>query len=402
VAESVIQETQDREEVSLLDYWRITWKHKWLIGILVATSTVGALVVSMLLPKIYVSRASLIIPKEGGTGGLLTSMASAVAGQQIGNLGIPSMPSLTPNRDLFLSILKSRTIAKAVVESQNLRKHYETSHIERAANRLQKATSINASREGVINVKVEDTRPNMAASIANAYLEYLDKLVARFDTGAARRQRVFVERQLVTTKRELKQAEEDLRGFQEKNGAVSIEDQARGAIGVTAQLKGEIIATEVRLQMVRNFATDANPEVINLMRRIGELKKQLAQMQFGAGLDLPSIARNSGHSQKELHVPAVLFPKVGLEYARLIRDLRVREVVYTLLTQQLEQVKIIEAKDTPVVQVLDRAVAPLRHARPKVKVNVGLAGVASLFLGIFIAFFLEYIQQQRRQMANSE
>jgi len=401
VAESVIQQTYDADEVSLLDYWRITWKHKWLIGILFLISTIGTLVISSLLPKIYVSRASIIVPTEVGAGGLLTSMASAVAGQEIANLAIPSLPSMTPNKDLFLSILKSRTIAKAVVKGLNLGEYYKTSHIEKAANRLRKATNITTSREGVISVVVEDAAPTVAANIANTYLEYLDRLMARFGAGAAGRQRVFIERRLVTTKRDLKQAEEGLRTFQEKNRTISLQDQARGAIGVTTQLKGEIIATEVQLQMVRNFATEANPIVISLRRRIDELKKQLAQMQFGAGLDLPSVGNNSGHSQKELHLPAVRFPEVGLAYARLIRDLKVQEIVYSLLTQQLEQTKIVEAKDTPVVQVLDRAVPAIRHSRPKVKLNVAIAGVASLFLGIFIAFLLEYTHRRKPQIANS-
>ena len=206
---------------------------------------------------------------------------------------------------------------------------------------------------------------------------------------------------LKTTELDLKRAEEVFRKFQESNRAISIPDQARGAIAVTAQIKGEIIATEVQLQVIRNYATEENPQVINLKRRIAELKNQLVQMQYGAGLDLPPVGNNSGHFRKELHLPAVRFPKVSLDFARLTRDLRVQEVVYSMLTQQLEQAKIAEAKDTPVVQVLDYAFPALRHSRPKTRLNVALAGVGSLFLGILIAFCLEFIHRQKQQMANT-
>lgn len=177
-------------------------------------------------------------------------------------------------------------------------------------------------------------------------------------------------------------------------------EQARGAIEVAARLKGEIMASEVQLQVMRNFATEANPEVIRLRRRIGELKRQLAQAQYSAGLDLPAVTENPGHPQKEIYVPAAKLPQLGLELARLTRDLKVQETVYTLLTQQLEQAKIAEAQDTPVVQVLDRAVPPIYKSKPKIKLNMALVGAVSLFLGIFLAFFLEYIQRQRSLMSD--
>ena len=53
-----------------------------------------------------------------------------------------------------------------------------------------------------------------------------------------------------------------------------------------------------------------------------------------------------------------------------------------LLTQQLEQARIAEAKDLPVVQILDRAVQAERHARPSLRSNLMLAGIVSLVAGI--------------------
>lgn len=174
-----------------------------------------------------------------------------------------------------------------------------------------------------------------------------------------------------------------------------MQDQARGAIGVAAQLKGAIVASEVQLQVLRKFATGANPDVIRFTGKIAELKRQLAEMQYGGGLDLPSIGNNSSHPHKELHLPAVNFPKVGLAFARLTRDLKVHEIVNTLLTQQLQQAKIAEAKDTPVVQILDTAVPAIRHSRPKIYLNLAIAAVGGLFLGIFFAFAMDYIQRQK-------
>jgi len=104
----------------------------------------------------------------------------------------------------------------------------------------------------------------------------------------------------------------------------------------------------------------------------------------------------------DIYIPPAKVPEIGLQLARLARDLKIHATVYMLLTQQLEQVKIAEAKDNPVVQVLDRAVPALHKSKPKIKRSMIMAGAVSLFLGIFLAFLLEYIQRQKQQIANSE
>jgi uncharacterized protein involved in exopolysaccharide biosynthesis len=46
-------------------------------------------------------------------------------------------------------------------------------------------------------------------------------------------------------------------------------------------------------------------------------------------------------------------------------------------------------------QVVDRAVPAERKSRPRIKVNMILAGVVGLFSGLFLVFFLEYVQKVR-------
>ncbi len=382
----------NEDEINLIDYWRVIWKHRRLIGGLCSASVIVTLIFSLLSPKVYEATATILGPKEGAGGSFLGTLAATGIMQQLA--GGLSMPSLTPNRDTFMAILSSRTIAQYIVEELKLDAHYNSATKESAARALRASSSITISKEGVISILVEDNDPKMAAQIANAYPENLDRLLARFGTGAAGRQRRFVAEQLEKTQKDLVAAEENLKQFQEKNRAVSIGDQARGAIEVAAGLKAEIITAEVQLQAMRGVATDFNPEVVRLRGRIGELKHQLAQAQYGTGLDLPPVANNLGHSEKELYVTPAKVPEMGLELARLTRDLKVQETVYTLLTQQLEQAKIAEAQDVPVVQVLDQAVPALYKSKPKIKLNMTLAGTGALILGIFLAFCFEFVEQR--------
>src|SRR5207302_1544505 len=110
------------------------------------------------------------------------------------------------------------------------------------------------SKEGVISVTVEDTSPQVAALVANAYVAQLDRLVTEYGAGEAGRQRVFLTDQLARAKVRLAAAEDTLRRFQERNRAIVLQDQTRGAIEAAARLKGELMATEVQLQVMRSFA----------------------------------------------------------------------------------------------------------------------------------------------------
>jgi tyrosine-protein kinase Etk/Wzc len=386
---------RDDEEISLLDYWRVVRRRAWLIVGLCVIAVLLSLGYSLQLPKIYESTATILASPEGPRGGLGLASALAASGvmQSVGGL---ALPSLTPQRDMLLGLLKSRTMAGSVVQQFNLQELYEAKFEGDAIRRLQAATTVSLSKEGIISIKAEAIDPQLAADLANFYMDSLDRMVTRLEITQASKERAFISERMVQTQRELRQAEEALLKFQESHRAIALQEQARGAVEVTAQLRGEIMASEVQLGVMRNFATDANPEVVKLKRRIEEMKRHLGQMQYGTGWTLPPENHNpggarSGESRQEIHVPVAQIPELGLELARLTRDVKVQETVYTLLTQQLEQAKIAEARDMPMVRVLDTAIPADRKAKPKIKLNMAIAGITSLFLGIFLAFFLEYL-----------
>ena len=243
----------------------------------------------------------------------------------------------------------------------------------------------------MISVKVQETDPQLAAEIANFYVAHLDQMLTRIATTEASKQRVFIADRLAETEPELRRAEEALRQFQETNKVIALQEQARRAVETAAQLKGEIMAAEVQLEVMRKFATDANPDVVKIKQRIQEMKRHLSQMQYGKGWVLPAENRNPGEPRHEIHIPFAQVPELGIELARLMRDVKVQETVYSLLTQQLEQAKIAEARDMPTVQALDTAVPADRKSKPRIKFNMAVAGITSLFVGILLVFFVEYL-----------
>ena len=71
-----------------------------------------------------------------------------------------------------------------------------------------------------------------------------------------------------------------------------------------------------------------------------------------------------------------------MELARLTRDVKIQETLVTLLVQQTEQARMAEGRDYPMVQVLDQAIPAERPSRPRLVLNLLLAGITSLLVGV--------------------
>ena len=381
------------ESLVAFRYARILWRRRPLIIAVVVLNLGVGTVWTLVTAKMYESTATVVAPKEGGGNSLLGgfAMVSGLLQQQMPGA---SLPSLTPNRDLLLSILRSRSMADAVVDQFDLQRRYGERFRQDTIWTLQRRTGITVSREGVIAIRVEDTDPQIAEKMANFYVERLDHFVAQFGVGEAGRQRTFLTGQIARARIELDAAEESLRRFQESNRAIVLQEQTRGAIDAAARLKAEIMAGQVQLQVMRNFATDANPEVVVLRRRLDELNRQLAKMQYG---DDVSRSTANANERRDFTVPFARVPEVGLELARLTREVKVQETLVTLLTQQAEQARIGEARDLPTVQVLDRAVAAERPSRPRLALNLTIGGAVGALVGILLAFSAEYAHVARRR-----
>ncbi|MBE0434002.1 hypothetical protein IBX73_11135 [candidate division WOR-3 bacterium] len=116
------------------------------------------------------------------------------------------------------------------------------------------------------------------------------------------------------------------------------------------------------------------------------MKRQLRAIEFGD-------KNKPGEFGAGFSVPFSGLPEVVLEYARLVRDVKVQEAIFELLTQQYEQAKIMELKDTPTVQFLDEASPPEKKSIPRRSRIVIFAAFASLMLSILAAFVIESFEK---------
>jgi capsular exopolysaccharide synthesis family protein len=131
-----------------------------------------------------------------------------------------------------------------------------------------------------------------------------------------------------------------------------------------------------------------------LQEEIKELRAQLTRLQQSDAAAAAASEAQRPPSQSLLSLDKA--PEIKLQYARLQREALIQNKLFTLLTQQLEQAKIEEARDETAFQLLDKAVPSEEKTRPRRALIVALVAVASTFIGALVAFFRDSVDTTLR------
>jgi capsule polysaccharide export protein KpsE/RkpR len=341
------------------------WGHRRLLFRVTAISLLLSVVLSFfVIPKRYTAIASIMPPDSGSAGSMLMSALSSKGG--LGALGGLAASLLHDHNStaLYISLLESGTIANHLIDRFDLRKEYRKRYYVEAAKHLAHETKITDDKKsGVITIKVEDTDPVRARDLAQAYLEELNRLVNQTSTSSARQERIFIEHRLSSVQNDLENAQIELSDFSSKNTTVDITAQTRAMVDVGARLEGEIVAEQSGLESLRQVYTDDNVRVREAQARIGVLQRELNKLA-GSSTPAPLASASSPQTAGELYPPLRQLPRLAVRYTDLFRRVKVEETVFELLTQQYEMARLEEAKDVPVVKVIDPPGIPEKKSFP--------------------------------------
>ncbi len=349
-----------------------------------------AVIISILISNKYTATALILPPNPNQDiifGLLPTSSSGGASGfSSLAKLGGLVSGVATPS-ELYAAIMRSGTIKSDIINKYDLKKVFKTKTMYHTNKKLEDMTNITISPEGIISVSVTYKNKMLAADIANAYVTLLDKFNTESAMTVGKRYRIFIERRFKDAEVSLGAAEDTMRQFQEKNHTIALDIEIKNAIETFARIKSEIILREVQKGAWSSVSQIDNPYITNIQRELNELEKQLSNIEFGKN-DKSNKGFGAGFS-----VPFNKLPAVAQEYARLFRNVKVQEAIYELLTQQFEQAKIMEVKDTPTVQFLDRASPPEKKSSPRRTLIVLFSIILSVFLNLPVVFFLEYLQK---------
>jgi uncharacterized protein involved in exopolysaccharide biosynthesis len=350
----------------------LLWKHRRKLARVTGITLLVSLAIAFAIPKQYTSTASIMPPDQHGSSAMLLAALAGRAGG-LGALGSLASGLLGGHSStyLFINLLRSGTVSGHLIDRFNLQHVYHKRYRIDTAKHLARCTKITEDKKsGVITIAVEDTSRVRARDLAQAYLDELNKLVTRTNTSAAHRERVFIEQRLNAVRQKLEDAEMQLSQFSSKSSAIDIKEQTRAMVNAGARVQAELLVEQSGLQSLRQIYGDGNVRVRETEARIASLQGELTKMTgSSAPLTAEEISddRNpsaGGADKGELYPPLRQLPRLAVPYADLYRRVKVQEAVFELLTQQYEIARIEEAKDVPVVSVIDPPGIPEKKSFP--------------------------------------
>ena len=340
----------------------LLWKNRRLLGRVTAIAMVVSLGIAFVIPKSYKATASIMPPDQQGSG---ATLLAALVGRSGGLGGLGSLAGGLlgghPTTALYVSLLESGTVSGHLIDKFQLQSVYHTRYRFTTAKRLAHLTKISDDKKsGVITIVVEDTDRVRARDMAQAYLDELNNLLTQTSTSSAHQERLFIENRLHSVGADMEQAQLALSEFSSKNSTIDIKEQTRGLVDAGARVQGEFLVEQAGLQSLRQIYGDGNVRVRETKARIAALQHDLKDM---TGSSAP-LAADDAEDKGELFPPLRQIPRLAVPYADLYRRVRVQETVFELLTQQYEMARIEEAKDIPVVSVIDPPGVPERKSFP--------------------------------------
>lgn len=371
---SVLAMPGQRGSTSLLDFLAVLARNKKLIFGAPLVAAVLVFGICLVLPPTYRASTLLLPPQQAqSTTAALLSQLGGAAGLVAGAAGMKS-PA-----DIYIGMLKSRTVADRMIKRFDLLKVYDTASMEKARKELERNTSINVGKDNLITVTVDDGDRARSAQLANAYVDELTRLTRVFAVTEASQRRLFFERQLEQAKDKLAAAEVQLKQGLETNGVVSVDADSRAMVEMVARLRAQATAKEVQLNAMRAFVTENNPEFRQTQQELQSLRAELNRTEGG---------REGVVSSKSLG---------GLENIKTLREVKYQQMLYELLAKQYEAARLDEAREASVIQTLDPAIAPEKQFAPKPLRMAVIAALLAFFGALTVVSARDALARARRE-----
>lgn len=366
-------------------------RRRFLMGVPFACAVL-AVAYSLMAPPIYTATARILPPQYNEN--TVVAMQNQLGGEsQLGNSAL----TLKNPTDLFVGILTSRTIVDAVIEANALRRYYAEPELGEARKLLHSATEIRAAKDGIVSISVDDTDREMAATLANAYVDQFYAFSQSLARQHAAHRAEFYEAALEAARQQLAAADVELARTEKLTGFTRLSGQDEAIVQAAVELQAQIAARDVQLKTMASYATETNPDVRLIRRELANLRAELAALQTPA-----ASSEASNGSPDRPFVGLGDAPDALLAHARSKRDVQYWENIVMLLGRFSELGKIDESRDLSLFQVLDWAIPPHDKSKPRARVNAILAALGSGFVCLIWVLASACVTQRRAESPEYE
>lgn len=343
---------------SIIDIFTFIISRWWKMLVALGVFMVLGVVLAFALPKRYKSEVKILpTAQESGLSSVLSGIQSQLG---LSGLTIPGSDAGSLVQ-VYKDILISKTVQDYVIDTCRLLKRMKLKNRQEAYSELDGMTGFSLTPEFVFVISIMGNDNVVVADIANAYATALDNYLKHSSNTRGRHMREFVESRLAEVKTDLEEAQDSLIDFQKKNALPMISPEAGADIQAFSELKAQAFAKELELDYMRTFSTTDNPQYEAARKELYVLNSKLASL-----------------------------PPIASRYIELYRNFEVQQQLYLLLMQQYEQAKLMEAKDTPLISILEKASPEEKPIFPQKSLVVAALLVIGLVLIVLYALIRVY------------
>ncbi|MBC7098393.1 hypothetical protein H5T52_04665 [Candidatus Bipolaricaulota bacterium] len=413
-------------EVDLRDYVRILWKEKWIVIVTFLVAVGTALAISYGLPKQYRTETALLI---------LPPLAREVGGEVTGTVYSPeTYKSLALASDLLQEVA-----AKVYPEGDR------PSALE-LKDRIKVEIEQTTAKEFpgrfplYLRVSFTGTDPARLQQLAQAWTEGFTARNAQLFMSRAAQSYEYIKENFDEVEEELLAKEEEKRVYQKENPleilqaeVAVLEADYKTYLDQLEEKRRELASKEATLAALTE-ALAQEPQYLTLMRTVSnealwnflaqratpqelsslpslalqdqqlnsvylDLRSQLASTQVAVKTlreEIAYLESALSTTLAELKEKQARLVEVQAELERLDREISVLKSSYTSLAEKLQEARIAKAETAEPIRVVEAPVVPERPIGPSKKMNVAVAGVLGLFLGVLLAFFAHWLGEGSR------
>ncbi|MFN3476749.1 MAG: GumC family protein, partial [Candidatus Methylomirabilales bacterium] len=286
----------------------------------------------------------------------------------------------------------------------------------------------------IIEISATSPDPQEAARIANSTASAFQEENFTTRNRQVREAKEFIEKQLEEVGGRLRESEERLKAFQEANRILLLPEETRALLNRLAALEGDqagvrraIGETEAQLRLLKEgkaldrltgFSFDADPALSRLYTSLSDLllerekllltllpahpqvkqvDAQIANvrksLREALASRLQTLRRRADELQKHitrLKNDQAAIPEAALEMARMEREVKVNERIFSLLKEKHQEALIKEKEQVAEVSVVRPAMVPSQPINPPQAMPKAVVGlIIGLVMGVVLAFVAE-------------
>ncbi len=453
----------DGDRIDLLQYLRTILKRKWIILAVMSLGITAGVIYTLRQVKIYSATASVVVNPMAPQvfGHEVQDVVQLGAGNFWGNIEYyNTQTQILMGYDLAEETVRRHALQNNVAlvppaVADDLDEKGRINYATRVLHRSLRAYLSDESR--IVHLTVRHPNAELAAELANKHVEtYIAQNLETRSSGTSSASKILASELDIAEKR-VRDSEQKLYDFKKSNGILSfsLEDKmsqlaadlqrysaavsdarikridmantlalARKAVGgnvlespvfalvgdTSAEaLKQQLITEQQGLTNLSQQLGPKNPEYVAQKKRVDDLVAALEREARLAVTEIEQRHKNAGDTEQELHQEVERLTKEAfelgpktIEYNRLKRQTSADEENYNLVLGRLRTSELSGRNDLGNIVWHTRARPSWVPVHPRMKVNVALAGVLGLLLGLAIAFLLEFMDRTVKSAADVE